>query len=294
MQVKHRPMLLKDCYLYLNTQGRRFSYHLFVVKETLAALKQERKRYHEKNAILVFTSIGGFKDGKVVLPTYVLRTREEILSSFSSFKIRNGIYFTQDAWKQYGLRHRTQSVSKEHLDSLVQALQKMDLFAWDYDQDGCFARADMVIQFLMVMGVPSENLFKHYVFPSTSNSLTLKGRSVGWQYHVAPVIKLANKTDWVIDPVVKRDGVLSLKEWVQSLVASENDNYLDLGFQDLEEIPCLPTQAVSFATSQKGGFFGSRSAQGIFVEEPFTVASRAAMSNCLAYIRTQFEQINGW
>ncbi len=264
--------------------------YLSTLRAGVSRLKEDRSRYHREHVIPVFTSIGGFENGKPVLPSYVLKTKEEVFSS--SYKVHNGIYLTQEAWNQYELREQDQSthpfrlISKEQLDFLVQALRKVDLFAWDYISDGCFARSEIMIQFLILMGVPHNRICKQYlVYPLGESS-----KEYGWRYHTAPSVSLRNSSkDWIIDPVLNRGRVLDPKEWTGQ--QGEWTSTREFGFQAKQLIDVEGYFPVSFFTGCYGRSVGSRFPQAIVLDlDPLEEAVIFAL-DVLAQNRIEVENL---
>jgi len=115
----------------------------------------------------------------------------------------NQFAFTRKGWQEAVKAYRPIH-SKQELDALVQKLSSEDLISWELQEGNCWARANLTIQILTLMGIPENCLFKEYaLFPST-----------WWNcYHVAPLIVLRDNTEWIIDPAINRKEAISVLEW---------------------------------------------------------------------------------
>jgi hypothetical protein len=93
---------------------------------------------------------------------------------------------------------------------------------WLYPDDGCFARAALIIKNSQMMGFPQPS--KVFAFGdlrvSTPNA---PGGSVTWWYHVAAIVEV-NDRKYVLDPSILPSMPLELSAWL----AKMNPNYGDL------------------------------------------------------------------
>ena len=113
--------------------------------------------------------------------------------------------------------------NREAMDkAAVEIGKRKELFPWDFHADGCYARAQMMLQHLYLMGIPEENLGRTYLlFPAGKN----------WGYHVAPIVKL-NTGEWVvIDPAMNEEGASTLDEWANYM----GDGTVKLGQKHLRD-----------------------------------------------------------
>lgn len=94
-----------------------------------------------------------------------------------------------------------------------------------YPEDGCFARAEAMIQ---EIGLSSEPPWKVFVFGnlalSTANAPA--GR-VTWWYHVAPVVRVEGEL-WVIDPGIEPSAPLLLDAWIARQVPPGGERFVAL------------------------------------------------------------------
>lgn len=87
--------------------------------------------------------------------------------------------------------------------------------SWLYPDDGCFARAAMMVAKLREtnIAVPS----KVYIFGNlkvkTQNS---PSGEVGWWFHVAPAVRIAGQV-YILDPAINPYQPLPLVDWVKTM-----------------------------------------------------------------------------
>ncbi len=95
--------------------------------------------------------------------------------------------------------------TRKELDAIVEKLHdRKDIFPWEYDNEGCFARAQVMLQHLHLMGISFNDLGRAYLlFP-------LKKK---WRYHVAPIVK-TDTSDWrVVDPCINQKESSDIASW---------------------------------------------------------------------------------
>lgn len=87
---------------------------------------------------------------------------------------------------------------------------------WMYPDDGCYARAEMMVNSLQESIAPL-TMMKIFVFGNlyveTDNS---PNGFVQWWYHVAPTI-LNNGEYWVFDPAIDPHNPLKLNDWLRTM-----------------------------------------------------------------------------
>ncbi|HXH31392.1 MAG TPA: protein-glutamine glutaminase family protein [Bacteriovoracaceae bacterium] len=91
--------------------------------------------------------------------------------------------------------------------------------SWLYPNDGCYARAAMVMRLATKKAIPLPG--KVFVF----GDLKVLSRNspwgpVTWWYHVAPVVEVKN-VKYVIDPAIEPSRALKLKEWLARMGTPE-------------------------------------------------------------------------
>lgn len=82
---------------------------------------------------------------------------------------------------------------------------------WLYPDDGCFARAALVIQKAQELGLPLPNRVFLYgdLEAYTPNA---PGFSVTWWYHTAPIVSVKGQL-YVLDAAINPDKPLKIEEW---------------------------------------------------------------------------------
>lgn len=87
---------------------------------------------------------------------------------------------------------------------------------WLYPDDGCFARAEMMVS-RFDKAVPAKIFAFGNLVASTKNH---PSGSISWWYHVAPIVKVGNKY-YVLDPSIEVRRPLSAQEWVGAMQDSK-------------------------------------------------------------------------
>lgn len=147
------------------------------------------------------SSLGGFANGAWQLPIPELSTENPAnkwneVFSLSELPIENV------------KKHVPQSEIEVH--SLVSAISKLDLIPWHSSKLLCYARVELCIAFLKLMGIPEENIKKQYI----SVPSQYRKSPYSWTYHVAVMIVAADGTKWILDPLFSPTRGLTLKEWM--------------------------------------------------------------------------------
>lgn len=83
---------------------------------------------------------------------------------------------------------------------------------WLYPEDGCFLRAELMVQKLKEWGYPAPMQF--FVFGDLSFSTPYE--TVNWWYHVAPAVRWRDQV-YIIDPAVDYQQPLPVQEWIQKI-----------------------------------------------------------------------------
>lgn len=160
--------------------------------DAVIGLQHERSAFQNSHMVPVFTP-----KGPGIAPVCEMRKEE----AFFSLPKHEGVCVTASVNPD-----PTHIPSKQELDALVKDLAaRKDIFPWDHKQNGCEARAPVMIQFLTAMEVPKENLGKIY--------LSAPDQKLGWKYHVAVIVKASDGTSYVLDPSLDPEKALTVKEW---------------------------------------------------------------------------------
>ena len=95
-----------------------------------------------------------------------------------------------------------------------QQKQRKDI-AWNYQDDGCYARAHLMTRAFKDQGIISDKVWARGDFSMKA----VDGREIKWNYHVAPVVYVKKPSGRmakvVIDPSVS-DRPVSVNDWLQS------------------------------------------------------------------------------
>ncbi len=118
------------------------------------------------------------------------------------------------------------TISEKKANELFEKAKKMKGMAWDYAEDGCYARAELMVDMFEKEGVSADKAW-------ASGKLSVPSRSdLTWGYHVAPVVYVEGKNGavekMVIDPAIS-DKPLTTKEWLNKMKVN-GDNVDQVGF----------------------------------------------------------------
>lgn len=86
---------------------------------------------------------------------------------------------------------------------------------WMYPDDGCFARAALMVANLANMRfvLPA----KIFIFGDlTVKTVNSPSGEVGWWYHVAPIVRIGQQ-EFIIDPAINPDHALTLNDWIRAM-----------------------------------------------------------------------------
>src|SRR5262249_45591815 len=92
---------------------------------------------------------------------------------------------------------------------------------WLFPYNGCFTRAAHVAQSFERQGVQRPG--KVYAFGDLGMKTPYDpSGSVSWSYHVAAAFRVDNEAV-ILDPAIKFDALLSLKEWLKAISSNVSD-----------------------------------------------------------------------
>lgn len=93
---------------------------------------------------------------------------------------------------------------------------------WMYPDDGCFARAALMVNRLEGMKVAAPA--KIFIFGDLNvKTINSPSGQVGWWYHVAPIVRVGQQ-EFVLDPAINPDHVLPINEWIRAMRPEGNLN----------------------------------------------------------------------
>lgn len=167
--------------------------------------------------MLAFKTIGSIVPGReVVIPEIELKPLSKLKSS--QYTYDQGFYYSEDAYRQHSalkLNPPNNQLNEEQLGKILDNISKIKNVPWGY-KDGCYLKADLILQVLRLMGVSAQHLSKKYF-------LTPSGHK--WDYHVAACVRIDSK-EWILDPYFFAEKnepfrALSESEWLSYLDSSK-------------------------------------------------------------------------
>ena len=196
---KLRPLLRR---------GRGNAARMRTIENTITVLREFREEYQCSHCVPVITSAK--EPGK--LPKWEMMSEKQIPDSFPS---RGPFRLRPSAERECQTLQKDIPTTKKKLDELVKALQaEKDLLPCQYTRDGCYARAQLIIELLVMSGVPRNAIQKQYV------CIPKKHEAFNWVYHVAPIVTLDDGSKYVIDPSLF-DKAVSLGSWIKKQRTSQ-------------------------------------------------------------------------
>lgn len=89
---------------------------------------------------------------------------------------------------------------------------------WMYPDDGCFARAALMVMNLEQLKIVSPA--KIFIFGDlTVKTVNSPNGDVSWWYHVAPIVRVAQQ-EFVLDPAISPERPLPLNDWIRTMRAN--------------------------------------------------------------------------
>lgn len=150
------------------------------------------------------------------LPEMGLRSLEELRSKAGEYELRDGAYYTKEAYRQLQRVGSYTPIFRNEVDKLVQQFSKLAIIPWGFTEEACYSRAEIVCQVLKAMGVPADRISKQYIYaPDLSYPIDPRISKRKWDFHVAAAIQLSNGTRWIIDPSIDPQQGLTLQDWIK-------------------------------------------------------------------------------
>ncbi len=115
-------------------------------------------------------------------------------------------------------------LTMEEAEELFAYLAAQEDIAFAYPIDGCYARAHIMTQKMIELGMPADELGKAWTFAQPGEALRVDTNHdpngyVQWGWHVAPTINVVdengNIVPMVIDPSIET-GPVSVDDWVET------------------------------------------------------------------------------
>jgi hypothetical protein len=188
-------------------------------KKALQNFKKSRKAYNEKlqNAQLVqYITIANKRLAsnlipQINLPKYACRI--------------DGVFYNPQAYKKakyFQDRQAKKAITYKRAQELFNYAKSMKDIAWNYKEDGCYARAHLMAKRFKAQGIQVDKAW-------LKGELQLKpqkGSLIQWGFHVAPVVYIKNKKEqiekYIIDPSTF-DNPVPVKVWAKKLDANKNE-----------------------------------------------------------------------
>lgn len=163
----------------------------------------ERSDIQRRVSIPVFTSLGQ--------PIrFTLHDHKEDFSQYYRMQDRY-CYFTEKVYADFLNTSPPRTV--KDLDKLLRMIRaQTDLIAWDYTRDGCDVRSQLVINLLILNGVPLESISQ--IGAIVPKEFRKPGIAQDWRFHIAPLVKLKDGSEWVIDPALCPTCAIRQQDWI--------------------------------------------------------------------------------
>lgn len=164
-----------------------------------------------------------------------------------------GVYLNAGAAKNldaikknlYPDQHVDKTISLDRATELFNKARAMKDIAWDYKQDGCYARAHLMARRFEAEGVRVDKAW-------LKGDLYLPGTNIAWNFHVAPVVYVKDKEGivkkMVIDPSVF-DKPVTVEEWDQKIAKRTIKGTVVTAFPFPENATQMERAALAFSSS---------------------------------------------
>lgn len=113
-------------------------------------------------------------------------------------------------------------VDEKELDKIFADIKKESKYAFEYLEDGCWARAHLITQELEKRGIRAGKTFAEgYLVVPTDKAMN--GYAVQWSYHVAPLVAVQTEKgiEMRILDASLFDKPVPVKEWTDKMMPSE-------------------------------------------------------------------------
>jgi uncharacterized Zn-binding protein involved in type VI secretion len=129
-----------------------------------------------------------------------------------------GKIITGQATVELGARDPKEPVPRWVADWLFEYLANLkEEIPYDFTDDGCFARADRMAQYIEALDIHVEKLWIHALDKAQLAVLPKAIRGGTWDWHVAPIVPVQGVADpgvLVLDPTVHKDGPMEVGAWL--------------------------------------------------------------------------------
>jgi hypothetical protein len=173
------------------------------VVKALNSLKKPRKAFDKANALPIY------QPRKGQLPSYRTAPIDEYAQAIKLAGIPVEVVTKLES-------SPTMVMTSQKLDEAVQSFASQSIFPWDSGDDGCYARASIMRDQLLLMGVPSDHIKRVYL---------VAPQGKGWVYHVALSVRVRDANgqfqEKIIDPLYNKEKALTREEWIGNLKKSD-------------------------------------------------------------------------
>lgn len=122
----------------------------------------------------------------------------------------------------------------------------MDDIAWDYKEDGCYARAHLMARRFEEQGIEVDKVW-------IKGELSVPEAGIQWNFHVAPVVYVedenGNVQKMVIDPSLM-DGPVSVDEWSAKMQKGAIGKTIETQFPFPNNVSNLERTAIAYSNSE--------------------------------------------
>lgn len=145
----------------------------------------------------------------------------------------------------YPDQHVDKTISLNRATELFNKARAMDDIAWDYKQDGCYARAHLMARRFEAEGVRVDKVW-------IKGDLYVPEVDIGWNFHVAPIVYVEDEKGiikkMVIDPSLF-DKPVTVEEWDQKMTKRTKKGSVITAFPFPQNAALMERSALSFSSS---------------------------------------------
>lgn len=145
----------------------------------------------------------------------------------------------------YPDQHVDKTISFNRATELFNKARAMDDIAWDYKQDGCYARAHLMARRFEAEGVRVDKVW-------IKGDLYVPEANIGWNFHVAPIVYVEDEKGlikkMVIDPSLF-DKPVTVEEWDQKMNKKTKKGSSITAFPFPQNAALVERSALAFSSS---------------------------------------------
>jgi hypothetical protein len=196
------------------------SYEIDNLKDSLRQCPKRFRRIFDKSLSKLQEKLSVIK-----MVQLIERTNEGLRSDFvnkdllpSGICQKKDYFFEQEAEKEieeFQPQGAITPITMTKAKLLFEEQKKRIDISWNYQDDGCYARAHLMTRAFDKEGIVSDKIWARGDFTINAKD----GHEINWNYHVAPIVYVKNKnkeiTKMVIDPSVS-DEPLTVEKWLET------------------------------------------------------------------------------